>query len=74
MNLIQTLAIALIVFVVFLTSACDTQSTSDSQSNAIQDKVYSDQFNAMNKAKNVENVLMDAAQAQREAIDAQTNQ
>lgn len=74
MRLIQSSTIAVIVFLVFITSACDTQSTSSSQSNAIEDKVYRDQFSAMNKAKNVENVLMDAAQKQREVIDAQTNQ
>ena len=54
-------------------SACNTQDTSSTQQdNAIQDKVYKDQFNAMNKAKQVENVLMDAAESQREAINSQT--
>ena len=70
MNLTRLLAILLMVCA---TNACDTQNNSDTEhKNAIQDKVYKDQFNAMNKAKQVENVLMDAAQAKREQIDAQT--
>lgn len=53
--------------------ACDTQNNAGTEHhNAIQDKVYKDQFDAMNKAKQVENVLLDAAQSQREVIDAQT--
>ncbi len=70
MKLLQLSAVFLIVC---MTIACDTQNNSSTQhNNAIQDKVYKDQFDAMNKAKQVENVLMDAAQSQREAIDGQT--
>ena len=71
MKLPKLLAIFLLAYATY---ACDTQNnTSTSQNNAIQDKVYKDQFNAMNKAKQVENVLMDSAQSKREAIDAQTH-
>ena len=64
----------LISWVICTISACDTQSTSSSQhNNVIQDKIYSDQFDSIQKAKQVENVLLDAAQTRREAIDAQTH-
>ena len=71
MKLIRPVFVVLIVCIV---SACDTESTSDSQHNVIQDNIYNDQFDAINKAKQVENLLLDSAQKQREAIDAQSGQ
>lgn len=70
MKLLQLSAVLLMACA---TIACDTQTDSGTQhNNAIQDKVYKDQFDAMNKARQVEDVLMDAAQSRREAIDDQT--
>lgn len=65
---------AFLVLITCIMSACDTESTSDSQRNVIRDNIYNDQFDAINKAKQVENVLLESAQKQREAIDAQSGQ
>ena len=71
MNLAQTIAI---IVIAWLACSCDTQHASSEQAgNAIQDNIYQDQFDAIEKAQQVEQVLLDAAQSQRERIDAQTN-
>lgn len=71
MNLIRP---AFFMLITCIMSACDTESTSDSQHNVIRDNIYNDQFDAINKAKQVENVLLESAQKQRDAIDAQSGQ
>ena len=52
-------------------TACNTDS--DSDHNAMKDNIYHDQFGALEKAKNVENIVLEAAQSNRELIDEQTN-
>ncbi len=61
-------------FSVCVTSGCYTEHDATPDSNAIEDKVYSNQFGALQKAQQVEELLLDAVQNQRQAIDDQSGQ
>lgn len=56
-----------------LTGCFSTEEESTAEYNVIKDKIYSDQFNALNKARQVESELLDAAQSRREQLEQQTN-
>ena len=71
MHIIRLLAACLLLLCV---TACDTADESTSEHNVIQDEIYGDQFDALEKAQQVEKMLLDSAQAQREAIDKQSGQ
>ena len=71
MYIVRPLVIWLTLFCI---TACDRVEESVSEHNAIKDEIYSEQFDALQKAQQVEGMLLDAAQAQREAIDKQTSQ
>lgn len=51
-------------------TACTSET--DSQQNVIQDKIYSDQFGAMNKARQVNTIVIDGAEQRKKAIESQT--
>ena len=69
MHIIRLLAACLLLLCV---TACDTADESTSEHNVIKDEIYGDQFDALEKAQQVEKMLLDSAQAQREAIDKQS--
>ena len=71
MHITRSLVICLLLFCM---TACDSPNESVTEHNAIKDKIYSEQFDALEKSKQVEGMLLDAAQAQREAIDKQSGQ
>ena len=56
-----------------LTGCFSSEEESTFERNVIKDKIYNDQFNAINKAQQVEGVLLDAAQSRREELEQQTN-
>ena len=62
------------VSLIFVLTACySTDQDSKSEQNIIKDKIYGDQFNALNKAQQVENILLNSAQSRNEQLEQHTN-
>ncbi len=67
----RNITIAFSLLILLASTACSTEHESESKTNVIKDKIYDDQFNALHKAQQVEDILIDSAQNRQQLIDEQ---